>query len=82
MFFGHFVYFTAKWYIFGPFGASCGHLVYFSPFCYVVPRKIWQPCSQVIIGGMFFQIKGPWAKIKIPAHKKVDSNLLPEKNYP
>jgi hypothetical protein len=21
-----------------------GHLVYFPPFWYVVPRKIWQPC--------------------------------------
>jgi hypothetical protein len=21
----------------------CGHLVYFPPFWYVVPRKIWQP---------------------------------------
>jgi hypothetical protein len=28
----------AIWYI-------CGHLVYFPPFWYVVPRKIWQPCS-------------------------------------
>jgi hypothetical protein len=27
------------------FGLFCGHLVYFSPFWFVVPRKIWQPCS-------------------------------------
>jgi hypothetical protein len=26
-------------------GLFCGTLVYFSPFWYVVPRKIWQPCS-------------------------------------
>jgi hypothetical protein len=43
IFYGHFVYFC-------PFGLFCGHLVYlvclfsiFSPFWYVVPRKIWQP---------------------------------------
>jgi hypothetical protein len=27
-----------------PFGIFCGHLVYFSPFWYFVPRKIWQLC--------------------------------------
>jgi hypothetical protein len=30
-----------------PFGIFCGHLVYFSPFWYFVPRKIWQPCFRV-----------------------------------
>jgi hypothetical protein len=34
---GHLVYFTAIWYILWLFGV-------FSPFWYVVPRKIWQPC--------------------------------------
>jgi hypothetical protein len=29
IFYGHFVYFTAKWYILLPFGAFCGHLVHF-----------------------------------------------------
>jgi hypothetical protein len=28
----------------GHFGIFYGHLVYFSPFWYVGPRKIWQPC--------------------------------------
>jgi hypothetical protein len=28
-----------------PIGTFCGQLVYFSPFWYVVPRKIWQPCT-------------------------------------
>jgi hypothetical protein len=30
-----------------PFGTFCGHLVHFVPFWYFVPRKIWQPCSEV-----------------------------------
>jgi hypothetical protein len=40
----HSVYFTAIWYacILWPFGIFCGYLVYFFPFWYVVPRKIWQ----------------------------------------
>jgi hypothetical protein len=31
IFYGHFVYFTAKWYILWPFGTLCDHLVYFFP---------------------------------------------------
>jgi hypothetical protein len=27
-----------------PFGLFYGHLVYFPPFWYIVPRKIWQSC--------------------------------------
>jgi hypothetical protein len=34
-------------YILGPFGVICGHLVYFFPFWYVVPRNIWQPRFQI-----------------------------------
>jgi hypothetical protein len=36
IFYGHFIYFTAKWYILLPFGAFCGHLVIllsFGAFC-------------------------------------------------
>jgi hypothetical protein len=33
----------AIWPIFRPFGKFYGYLVYFSPFWYVVPIKIWQP---------------------------------------
>jgi hypothetical protein len=40
----HLVYFTALRYILCPFGIFNGYLVYFPPFWYVVPRKIWQPC--------------------------------------
>jgi hypothetical protein len=45
-----FTYFMAIWNslqtfgdILWPFGIFCGNLVYFSPFWYFVPRKIWQP---------------------------------------
>jgi hypothetical protein len=33
-------------YILWPLGTVCAHLVYFVPFWYVAPRKIWQPCSE------------------------------------
>jgi hypothetical protein len=46
---GHFVHFTAKWYILWPFGAFCGNLVYFSPIWYVSPTNIWQPWSGVFL---------------------------------
>jgi hypothetical protein len=35
------------WYILCPFGMFCDHLVYFSPFWHIVPRKIWQPWTQL-----------------------------------
>jgi hypothetical protein len=41
--YGHFVYFTAIWYILRPFGTFHGYSVHFFPSWYVVPRKIWQP---------------------------------------
>jgi hypothetical protein len=52
------------WYILGSFGKFTGHFVYFkaiwnilwpigilSPFWYIVPRKIWQLCSQGLLEG-------------------------------
>jgi hypothetical protein len=42
-FYGHLEYFKAIWYNLWQFGIVCGYLVYFSPFWYFVPRKIWQP---------------------------------------
>jgi hypothetical protein len=41
LFYGHLVYFTAIWYILLLFGI-------FSPFWYVVPRKIWQLWSAFV----------------------------------
>jgi hypothetical protein len=37
------VYFMTIWSILRPLEIFYGHLVYFSPFWYFVPRKIWQP---------------------------------------
>jgi hypothetical protein len=42
-FYRHFVHFTVFCYILLTFGIVRGNLVYFSPFWYFVPRKIWQP---------------------------------------
>jgi hypothetical protein len=39
----HLVYFSAIENMLWPFGLFCGNLVYFSPFWYFGPRKIWQP---------------------------------------
>jgi hypothetical protein len=45
IFYGHLVHFTVFCYILLTFGIVRGNLVYFPPFWYFVPRKIWQPCS-------------------------------------
>jgi hypothetical protein len=45
IFYEYLVYFTAIANILWPFGIVCGHLLYFPPFWYFVPRKIWQPCN-------------------------------------
>jgi hypothetical protein len=46
IFYVNLVYFTAIGNIFWTFGIFCDNLVYFPPFWYVVPRKIWQPWSR------------------------------------
>jgi hypothetical protein len=45
IFFGHLVNFPAIWYILWHFGIHILLLPFgiFSPFWYIVPRKIWQP---------------------------------------
>jgi hypothetical protein len=45
IFYDHSVYFTAIGNTLWPFAIFCGNMVYFSPFWYFGPRKIWQPCS-------------------------------------
>jgi hypothetical protein len=40
-----YTYFTAIWYIILAFGVFYCYSVYFSPFWYIVPRKMWQPLS-------------------------------------
>jgi hypothetical protein len=42
IFYGHSVHFTDLCYILWTFGIVRGNLVYFSPFWYFEPRKIWQ----------------------------------------
>jgi hypothetical protein len=49
IFYDHLVYCIAIGNILWPFGIFCGHLVYFPPFWYFVPRKIWQPCLTHLI---------------------------------
>jgi hypothetical protein len=55
IFYDHLVYFMAIWNILWPFGIFCGNLVYWSPFWYFGPRKIWQPFYLVLVH--------EWAKI-------------------
>jgi hypothetical protein len=43
IFYRHFVHFTVFCYILWTFGIVRGNLVYFFPFWYFEPRKIWQP---------------------------------------
>jgi hypothetical protein len=43
IFYGHLVQFKVFCYILWTFGIVRGNLVYFVPFWYFVPRKIWQP---------------------------------------
>jgi hypothetical protein len=50
IFYDHLVYLTAIGNILWPFGIFCGHLVYFPPFWYFVPRKIWQPGWRAAVG--------------------------------
>jgi hypothetical protein len=54
IFYGELEHFTAICYILLPFGIYCGHFLYFLPFWFIVPRKIWQPCStgQMILGNL------------------------------
>jgi hypothetical protein len=44
VFYGHLVNFTVFCDILWIFGIIRGNFVYFPPFWYFVPGKIWQPC--------------------------------------
>jgi hypothetical protein len=46
IFYRHLVHFTVFCYILWTFGIVCVNLVYFFPFWYLEPRKIWQPWFQ------------------------------------
>jgi hypothetical protein len=45
IFYDHLEYFMDIWYNLWLVGIVCGHLLYFSQFGMLGPRKIWQPCS-------------------------------------
>jgi hypothetical protein len=47
------VHFTVICYILWTSGKVRGNLVYFFPFWYFVPRKIWQPCGKPHFGISF-----------------------------
>jgi hypothetical protein len=46
---GTYMYFMVIWYILLPFGTFCGLLTNFSRIWYVVPIKIWPPCSNSLV---------------------------------
>jgi hypothetical protein len=46
-----------------PFGLFYGYLLYFSPFWYVAPRKIWQPGPSPIHVSTFYSIKPTLKKV-------------------
>jgi hypothetical protein len=55
IFYDHLIYFTATGNILWSFSILCGDLVYFSPFWYFGPRKIWQPCCKYTTSRSYFQ---------------------------
>jgi hypothetical protein len=69
IFYVNLVYFTAIGNTLWPFGIFWGHLIYFSPFWYVVPRKIWQPCSP-FDGGVSVSVQS--SNVDIIDHQNVD----------
>jgi hypothetical protein len=77
-------YFMATLYILRPFGIFYGHLVHFSRFWYVVPRKIWQPCG--ISQGRFCSARNDLFCRKFIAHSKresfADISLMESSRFP
>jgi hypothetical protein len=62
IFYEHLVYFMAIGNILWPFGIFCGHLVYFAPFWYFEPRKIWHPWRILVLGlhGLVYSFSPPF----------------------
>jgi hypothetical protein len=56
IFYGHFVYFTAKWDILWSFGSFSGQLVYFSPFLVCFTRKN----LATLVGGLERKLQTVW----------------------
>jgi hypothetical protein len=65
IFYGHLVYFMTIWSSLRPFHlfnghfvyVFCGNLVYISPFWYIAPSKIWQPCFEAVATTIASQLR-------------------------
>jgi hypothetical protein len=53
----HLVFITAIGNILWPIGIFCGNLVYFSPFWYFGPRKIWHLWCMYVSKKVHFQFR-------------------------
>jgi hypothetical protein len=73
IFYGHLVHFTVFCYNVLTFGTVRGNLVYFPPFWYFVPRKIWQPWLELRL-----VTHRPTAQVWKPSDRK---NLSPALNF-
>jgi hypothetical protein len=73
----HLVYFTAVWNILRPFGIFYGYLVDFSPFWFVVPRKLWQPCSLHTCVCVYLPSAGPSLRLPAAARSLSSSSSRP-----
>jgi hypothetical protein len=64
------MYFMAIWSILWSFGPFCGHLAYFPPFWYNVPRKIWLPWPTLLYHKMVHPMCKylRWIRVKYSAH--------------
>jgi hypothetical protein len=62
------VYFIAIW-------SFYGHLVYFSPYWYVAPRKIWQPCLGVAEEAAVEDVAE--ARVAVPALVVLGADVVP-----
>jgi hypothetical protein len=73
------------WYILWPFrlflqlleiiGIFGDHLVYFSTFWYVVPRKIWQPCTGSIFHSIHSMREKQWPNFVAYSSEPVNVNV-------
>jgi hypothetical protein len=78
IFYEHLAYFTAIGNILWSFGIFCGHLIYFSPFWYLVPRKFWQPCFA--FGPTHINFLRTFCAFEEPARKRKTSSFFLSEN--
>jgi hypothetical protein len=68
--YGELFYFTAFSYILSQFIIFCGYLGIFSPFLYVVPRKIWQPWPTLLCAKRAFSTVGKYIPTYVGTHRQ------------